>query len=84
VNDDFDLFFLESEEDITCYNYAINQEMWALHCNFLLDPYKARLNVQQVRFDYLWDLLTDQRYNNSRIIIDNTPFPDGINSRLGC
>eukprot|EP00347_Sterkiella_histriomuscorum_P019126 403342850 len=74
-NNNFDLFYLTKQDDIECYKRAIEKEQWNKHCRFLEDNKKSILNRNDVVFGFGNDFLQDFSFNDSMIIIDNTPFP---------
>ncbi|CDW90667.1 UNKNOWN [Stylonychia lemnae] len=76
VNDRFDFFFLENDEEKLCYKEAIKDKNWSKECAFLNDrKRKTFLNKKDFIYKFEVDHLLDFEFNNTMIIIDNSPFP---------
>lgn len=81
ANQDFDIFYLETSDDYQCYFYATVYKVWNITCPFLLDPARYELNIKSKVVSLDSKGLASRKYNNTMIVIDNTPFPNGIKSK---
>jgi hypothetical protein len=79
----FDLFFLKDADDQACYNKAVLMQDWTIDCDFLKDDSKTVLGTTlHLLKIYNKTTLSMVEFKGTKIIVDNTPFPDGyIQSR---
>ena len=74
----FDVFVIESDEEMHCYRLAVATALYDLNCTFLNDPRRAFLMQKSFAPDYEKESsLSSLPSFNQTIIIDNTEFPVG-------
>lgn len=70
MNEAFDIFYLETREDMICYQKVILLSSFSDECKF-----KKHLNQTEFTFDLINEKINVWSSNSSLIVIDNSPFP---------
>lgn len=73
----FDLFIIESEEEMHCYLEAVTAAIYDKDCTFLREPKRSRLHLKNYTHHSTEGSLSNWRDYNQTVVIDNTEFPPG-------
>ena len=70
MNETFDIFYLETLEDMICYQKVILLNNFSDVCTF-----KQHLNQTEFTYDLVNEKINIWKNNSLLIVLDNSPFP---------